>query len=470
MANPPPLTTEELARLEEQYRPFPAFSDWPTEVPAAELWKRYRDELAALKNEVADNDEVEKAIQVAVRAAAFDTGAIEGLYPTDRGLTRTVATQAAMWQQEVEARSKDALAFFEAQLRTYDLVLDVATQRMPVTEAWLRRLHEELTEPQDTYAVHTPIGPQEQPLPRGEYKRYPNHVETADGTIHVYAPVDQTAPEMERLVGELRSESFAHAHPILQAGYAHYALVAIHPFADGNGRVARALASVYLYRAASVPLLILAHQRDEYFAALAEADIGRGASFNDFLATAGRTAMSMVSETLRTALAPTVEEAISELDAVLGPMAAIDFDAAGARLAKAFESALSERIGARELPAGVTASAWTSESSTRRDNEFRRLSPVPRSVALQVAALPPAGPTVVVAFDVLVSVARDAARAFEIASADESFEDLSVSLAEVEPQISTAAHHRLHAFAERVLARGLQELAVAARKSLGRPR
>ena len=46
-------------------------------------------------------------------------------------------------------------------------------------------------------------------------------------------------------------------HPAVQAAYAHYALTAIHPFADGNGRLARTVASVFLMRSAGVPLFLV---------------------------------------------------------------------------------------------------------------------------------------------------------------------------------------------------------------------
>lgn len=36
-------------------------------------------------------------------------------------------------------------------------------------------------------------------------------------------------------------------HPVLQAGITHYELVRIHPFVDGNGRVARAVATLVMY-------------------------------------------------------------------------------------------------------------------------------------------------------------------------------------------------------------------------------
>ena len=37
-------------------------------------------------------------------------------------------------------------------------------------------------------------------------------------------------------------------HPVLKAGITHYLLVAIHPFTDGNGRAARALATLVLFK------------------------------------------------------------------------------------------------------------------------------------------------------------------------------------------------------------------------------
>ena len=46
----------------------------------------------------------------------------------------------------------------------------------------------------------------------------------------------------------LNSEEAGDIHPILLAGIAHYILVAIHPFVEGNGRAARAFANLILLR------------------------------------------------------------------------------------------------------------------------------------------------------------------------------------------------------------------------------
>ena len=286
--SPQPLSAQEVAEIDAQYRPFPGFDEWPRQIPGQELWDFDFSFFQSIASEASKAD-LRGAQQIALRTAAFDTGAIEGLYSTDRGLTFTVATQAAAWEQEVSSRDTEALDLFKAQLGAFELVLDLATDHFPqVTQAWLRRLHEEVTAAQATYVVHTPVGPQEQPLPKGEYKKYPNHVRTAAGKIHAYAPVEITQGEMQRLVDQITTADFEDAHPILQAAYVHYALSVIHPFADGNGRVARAAASAYTYRAASIPLLVQAHDRDRYLATLAAADSGKFAPFIEFTSKASR--------------------------------------------------------------------------------------------------------------------------------------------------------------------------------------
>jgi fido (protein-threonine AMPylation protein) len=145
-------------------------------------------------------------------------------------------------------------------------------------EVTVRRLHELATAAQDTYEVVVPLGDQRVtqrvPLRGGDYKEHPNHVREADGTVFAYAPVDRVSDEMHRLVTELSTPEFAQSHPVIQAAYAHYCFVRIHPFADGNGRVSRALASVFLLRAASVPLVIYADQKGEYLDALKSVDHG----------------------------------------------------------------------------------------------------------------------------------------------------------------------------------------------------
>ena len=73
--------------------------------------------------------------------------------------------------------------------------------------------------------------------------------------------------EMERLV-ELHGQN-AHLHPIILAAWLHHRFIRIHPFQDGNGRVARALVLLVLLRQDYAPLVVDRRRRDEYLRALA---------------------------------------------------------------------------------------------------------------------------------------------------------------------------------------------------------
>ena len=309
----------DVAAVDALYRPFADFAGWGRlGAEQRDLWNRFSIELEQQKQEVTEA-QLERAVMVAVRAAAIDTGAIEGLYQVDRGFTMTVALQALAWQQALAERGEGVRELFEAQLAGYALAIDAVTGQTPMSEAWLRSLHERICASQGTYRVLTEMGVQEQELPKGRYKEHPNHVRLADGTHHAYAPVADTAPEMRRFFEQLRTGAFEEAHPVEQAAYAHYALTAVHPFADGNGRVARALASVYLYKRLSIPLVVFANQRQTYFDVLARADDGDTGPWLAFVADRGIDTIQLVVESLRSAKAMQPDEIAERLGSLFSP-------------------------------------------------------------------------------------------------------------------------------------------------------
>jgi Fic family protein len=308
-----PRQRDDVAAVDALYRPFPDFSSWPRLGPVQrDLWARFSAELNDQKSR-ATGDQLARAVTVAVRAAAIDTGAIEGLYQVDRGFTMSVALQTLAWEHALGERGEGVRELFEAQLAGYELAIDAVTGKTPLSEAWLRSLHEQICAPQATYRVVTAMGWQEQPFQKGRYKESPNHVRLADGSYHAYAPVADVAPEMRRLFEQLRTPAFEQAHPVEQATYAHYALTAVHPFADGNGRVARALGSVYLYRSRSIPLVIYANQRAAYFDAIARADEGQAGPFLAFVADRGIDSMQLVEEILSPTAGPQPDEVARHL-------------------------------------------------------------------------------------------------------------------------------------------------------------
>ena len=81
---------------------------------------------------------------------------------------------------------------------------------------------------------------------------------------------------MERLVGLHASHEGLGVPPEIEAAWLHHRFTQIHPFQDGNGRVARALASLVFLRAGWFPLVIVGsgEDRNAYIRALEAADAG----------------------------------------------------------------------------------------------------------------------------------------------------------------------------------------------------
>ena len=70
-------------------------------------------------------------------------------------------------------------------------------------------------------------------------------------------------------------------HPVELAAEAHYRLVTIHPFADGNGRTARLLMNLILLMTGYPPAIIRKLDREAYLGALEKAQLG--GSQDDYL-------------------------------------------------------------------------------------------------------------------------------------------------------------------------------------------
>jgi Fic family protein len=465
------------------YRPFPRFSEWAAATLDSIRWSRYvaelRERSASVPVAVRQN-----AVDLAMRAAAIDTGALEGLYDVDRGFTLSIAGKAEGWEARLQAKGTEAVRFMEAQIRAYQSVADLAAENTPLSEASIRTLHAELCAGQEKYTVMTAVGWQEQPLPRGVYKRYPNHVITSTGALHAYAPVQSTPMEMERLFRELRDNSFQTAHPILQAAYAHYALVVIHPFADGNGRVARALSSVFLYRAASVPLLVFAEQRDSYLDALRATDGGDFQAFVSFVQERVLDAIRLVEESLAVASSTPLEgsiEAWKALQLTRSGHTPAEVDLAGHALFGLFHDALETAVAQLRKRAVVPDVELTTQRRVREagalrsyripagdagnvvDIVFRASGPVPEGVRRKFQIQVPIDPS---GDDDLVMAEIDGETG--LALDDPARTVFGARLGEVFPRPGAALEARATMRAGVIVAETLEQLTTKIAKRLGR--
>ena len=89
---------------------------------------------------------------------------------------------------------------------------------------------------------------------------------------------------MEQFVDWLNSEEVLSLHPVEFAAIAHYKLVYIHPFVDGNGRTARLLMNFILMKNGFPPVSIEVEDRWEYYECLIAANDGDLRPFIRFIA------------------------------------------------------------------------------------------------------------------------------------------------------------------------------------------
>ena len=97
-------------------------------------------------------------------------------------------------------------------------------------------------------------------------------MQRSDGSLLEFAPPEQVAGEIERLVETYNAMDLL--HPVVSAAWLHHRFVQIHPFQDGNGRVARALTLLAFEQRHYAPMVVDRDSRAGYLQALDEANAG----------------------------------------------------------------------------------------------------------------------------------------------------------------------------------------------------
>ncbi len=83
----------------------------------------------------------------------------------------------------------------------------------------------------------------------GKLRNFPVTVGTEDlGGVHRGAPHETLPRLMEECIDFINSRQLADLHPVIRALLAHFFLVTLHPFGDGNGRVSRLFEVGILFR------------------------------------------------------------------------------------------------------------------------------------------------------------------------------------------------------------------------------
>ena len=142
-----------------------------------------------------------------------------------------------------------------------------------LNEVFIRNLRRVLLKEPYTSQAETPDGQLiERTISLGEYKTIPNNVRTSTGETYFFTPPEQVKQAMSDLIDWYRARERGGEHPIIVAATFHYRFVRIHPFDDGNGRMARLLMNMILIKHGFTVALIRQDDRNEYLNRLEGAD------------------------------------------------------------------------------------------------------------------------------------------------------------------------------------------------------
>lgn len=198
---------------------------------------------------------------------------LEYLYSTDRGITRTFLNESL--ERSLPTQSTESRLAELSIPRHIRALFDFVTQERQLSAFFIKQLHQELTRNQTTTWALNSLGDLIQvPLAAGEWKTLPNNPQRPDGTFAEYCPPEQVISEIERLVTLHVRHLSINVPSEIQAAWLHHRFTQIHPFQDGNGRVARMLASLIFVQNGLFPLVIQNRDRDEYIRASEAADRG----------------------------------------------------------------------------------------------------------------------------------------------------------------------------------------------------
>ena len=258
-----------IQELPENWRSFAS----PQLLTLTDIWRKRRKSLKSEGGELAKFNE---RLQ---REWAIETGIIENLYTLDRGTTQTLIEHGIEVSLFEHGSTNKPVGLVVSILKDHEaalqMIFDFIKQERDLSTSFIKELHSLLTRNQEFVdAIDSHGNFQQVKWKKGVYKLHPNSPLTINGEIHEYSPPEQVASEMDQLIKWHLEHQKNGVPPDIEAAWIHHRFTQIHPFQDGNGRLARAISSLILIRAGLFPLTIHRDSRSDYLSALEKADGG----------------------------------------------------------------------------------------------------------------------------------------------------------------------------------------------------
>jgi len=224
-----------------------------------------------------DNKDYIDFIEKLKRQHAIETGIIEKLYDLSEGITQTFIKEGfienLISHEDTNIPVEQLMGYLKSQFDAMDFVFDMIKNNRPLTKSFIKELHQLILRHQEhTIAIDSLGNTIKVPLLKGKFKEYPNNPQREDGTVFEYCPPIHVDAEIDNLLSIYNDLENRKIHPIILSSWFHHAFTQIHPFQDGNGRMARMLSSLILIKHHLFPLNILRNEKTEYIKALEKAD------------------------------------------------------------------------------------------------------------------------------------------------------------------------------------------------------
>lgn len=241
--------------------------------PLVTVWSEQAERLRS-------SGEFKTFIEKLRREIAIETGVIERLYTLDRGITRLLIEQgineSLIPHGATDRPIGQVIALIRDQEAAVEGLFDFVGKKRTLSTFYIKQLHQLLTQNQNSTEALIPSTGEiiNISLISGDWKQQPNNPMRKDGTIYEYCPPEQVTSEMDRLIQLHNLHIEQQVPPEIESAWLHHRFTQIHPFQDGNGRVARCLANLVFIQAEWFPLVITRDDRAAYITASEEADRG----------------------------------------------------------------------------------------------------------------------------------------------------------------------------------------------------
>ena len=212
-----------------------------------------------------------------IRRLSIETGILEHLYDLDIGTTEALVTHGfvddLVSHSSTDIEPARLIDILKDQESAIQLMMECVAGHRAFNTWTIHELQAILTRHQDsTNAVDQFGHRREIPLLKAKYKVMPNNPRRPDGFMHQYCPPEHVASEMDNLLQWF--SGYSDDDPVIVATWLHHRFTQIHPYQDGNGRVARALCTFVLLRSDLLPLVVDRDMCVDYIKALETADYG----------------------------------------------------------------------------------------------------------------------------------------------------------------------------------------------------